>query len=74
MYEIVTTSPLNNKVEDVINELNDNSRKLLQIFNKIHKSIYNTNQKLIYSEISTLQFKDIDGNIKFSNKIGRAHV
>lgn len=73
MYEIVTTSPLNNKVEDVIYELNDNSRKLLQIFSKIHKSIYNTNQKLIYSEISTLQFKDIDGIIKFSNT-GSLHI
>ena len=73
MFEIVTTFPLNNKVEDVIYELNDKSRKLLQIFTKIHNSIYNTNQKLIYSDISTLQFKDIDGNIKFSNT-GSLHI
>ena len=73
MFEIVTTFPLNNKVEDVIYELNDKSRKLLQIFTKIHNSIYNMNQQLIYSKISTLQFKDIDGNIKFSNT-GSLHI
>ena len=73
MFEIVTTFPLNNKVEEVIYELNDKSRKLLQIFSKIHKSIYNTDQKLVYSKISTLQFKDIDGTIKFSNT-GSLHI
>ena len=39
MFEIVTTFPFNNKIEDVVQELEKNSKKLLSIFTKIYNTL-----------------------------------
>ena len=72
MIEIVTKFPLNNNVESIINQLESDSTNLLQIFNKIYNQHINKH-KLIYSEISTLKYRDIDGKLKFSNT-GSLHI
>jgi len=73
MFEIVTTFPFNNKIEDVVQELERNSKKLLFIFTKIYNTLYKTKRTLVYSPISALQYIDVDNKKKFSNT-GSLHV
>lgn len=73
MYEMVTTFPLNTKVEDKVNELRLDSERLLNIFTKIYNQVHDIKKKLIYSPVSAIKFRDIDGKFKFSNT-GSLHI